>query len=71
MCIALQFDDDGTEVWYRAQFQQNLENGRAQAGFVNFNVITALRLEPVGKSFEIHFGQNYFFEDDNFEHTFL
>lgn len=118
MCIALQFDDDGTEVWYRAQFQQNLQDGRAQVGlidfgvssivqtvnirkfedqfgfgclnfmckircennsldlldqsqFQNFNTITALRVEPVGKAFELHFDQNYFFEDDNFEEEIL
>lgn len=118
LCIALHSDDDGTKVWYRAQYQQELANGRAQIGlidfettvvvdiqnirkfpdhltfnritfickircinnsldllnrnlFENFNVVTPKLLEPIGRSFELHFDQSYFFEDENFEEEML
>lgn len=118
MCIAMHVDNDGTEVWYRAQFQQKLANGRAQVGlidfettamvdirnirkfpghlafgrisfigkircvdisldllnrglFQNYTVITAKRIEPTGRSFELQFDENYSIVDDNFEEEML
>lgn len=118
ICFALQFDDDGTEVWYRAQFQQELSDGRAQVGLIdfgvstiikmsnirkfaeqfsfervnfigkirctnnsldlldldqfnNFNIVTATLLEPFAHSFELHFDDTYFIEDENNEEEML
>lgn len=37
LCVVRLPDDDGTQMYYRAQFQQKLVNGKVQVGLMDFN----------------------------------
>lgn len=37
LCVVHLPDDDGTQMYYRAQFQQKLVNGKVQVGLIDFN----------------------------------
>lgn len=38
LCLVLHPDEEGTPLWYRAQYQQQLSNDRAQVGLLDFGV---------------------------------
>lgn len=43
MCLVLYPDEEGTEVWYRAQFHQYLANDRAQVGLIDFGILVIVK----------------------------
>lgn len=45
LCLVSHPDPDGVECWYRAQYQQELSNDRAQVGLIDFGIT-----ETVAKS---------------------
>lgn len=44
MCLVLYPDDDGTHVWYRAQYHQRLANDQAQVGLIDYGVSAVVNL---------------------------
>lgn len=49
ICLVFLPDDDGTIMWYRAQFQQELVNGIAQVGLIDFNIPAEVKMSDIRK----------------------
>lgn len=61
MCIVFHPDADGTEVWYRAQFQVQLANDRAQVGLIDFEISIVVEMCNIRKfSEQFAFGRKSF-----------
>lgn len=57
LCIVLYPDPDGTECWYRAQYQQTFANNRAQVGLIDFGITVIVEASTV-RVFEEQFAYN-------------
>lgn len=55
ICLAMYPDDDGTHVWYRAQFQGQLANDQAQVGLIDFGVSAVVHSRNI-RAFDSKFG---------------
>lgn len=54
LCLTLYPDEDGTDVWYRAQYQIELTDERAQVGLIDFGVSAVVKMSNIRK-FHEHF----------------
>lgn len=64
MCLVLYPDNDGTHVWYRAQFQQRLANGQARVGLIDYGVSAVIYMANVRM-----FDQRFAYERISFSAT--
>lgn len=49
ICLAPYEDENEEELWYRAQYQQSLVNGRAQVGLIDFGVSVVVDKSKIRK----------------------
>lgn len=49
ICIAMHKEEDGTKIWYRAQYQQPLDNEQAQVGLIDFDDSIVVKMSDIRK----------------------
>lgn len=61
ICLALLPDDDGTIMWYRAQFQEELVNNKAQVALIDFHITAVVKMSNLRKLNDFGFERISFF----------